>query len=94
MILAYYLAPVKLRNFVLLLASLIFYAWGEPVYLFLMLYSILFNYVIGLDIERQQEKGRNGRGSLILGVTVNLLLLGLFKYYGFLAENLSRLFAV
>ena len=93
-ILAYYLAPVKLRNFVLLLASLIFYAWGEPVYLFLMLYSILFNYVIGLDIERQQEKGRNGRGSLILGVTVNLLLLGLFKYYGFLAENLSRLFAV
>ena len=63
-------------------------------YLFLMLYSILFNYVIGLDIERQQEKGRNGRGSLILGVTVNLLLLGLFKYYGFLAENLGRLFAV
>lgn len=93
-ILAYYLAPVKLRNFVLLLASLIFYAWGEPVYLFLMVYSILFNYVMGLDIARQQEKGRTGKSSLILGVSVNLLLLGFFKYYGFLAENLEQLLSV
>ena len=93
-ILAYYLAPVKLRNFVLLLASLIFYAWGEPVYLFLMLYSILFNYVMGLDIARQQEKGKTGKSSLILGVAVNLLLLGFFKYYGFLAENLEQLLSV
>ena len=93
-ILAYYLAPVKLRNFVLLLASLIFYAWGEPVYLFLMVYSILFNYVMGLDIGRQQEKGRTGKNSLLLGVSVNLLLLGFFKYYGFLAENLEQLLSV
>lgn len=93
-ILAYYLAPVKLRNLVLLLASLVFYAWGEPVYIFLMLYSILFNYVMGLDIARQQEKGKRGRGSLMLGVAVNLLLLGFFKYYGFLAENVSRLLSL
>lgn len=93
-VLTFYLAPVKLRNFVLLLASLIFYAWGEPVYLFLMLYSILFNYVMGLDIARQQEKGRKGRGSLILGIAVNLLLLGFFKYYGFLAQNLEQIFAL
>ena len=93
-ILACYLAPVKLRNFVLLLASLVFYAWGEPVYLFLMLYSILFNYVMGLDIAAKQEKGRTGRGSFALGVAVNLVLLGFFKYYGFLAQNLLQLFSI
>ena len=90
---AYYLAPVRIRNIILLLASLFFYAWGEPVYLFLMLYSIVFNYVMGIDIARQQEKGRTGRASLFLGVAVNLLLLGFFKYYGFLADNLEQLFS-
>ena len=90
---AYYLAPAKLRNGILLLASLFFYAWGEPVYLFLMLYSIFFNYVIGIDIYRKKEKGRGARGSLFFGVAVNLLILGFFKYYGFLAENVERLFA-
>ena len=84
-ILAYYVAPVRIRNFILLLASLVFYAWGEPVYLFLMLYSILFNYVMGLDIYRRRRKRKKARESLILGVAVNLALLGFFKYYGFLA---------
>jgi len=90
----YYLAPVKLRNLVLLVASLIFYAWGEPVYIGLMGYSILWNYVMGLDIARSQKKGRSGRGSLWLGVAVNLLILGFFKYYGFLAENLESLLSI
>jgi len=91
---AYYLAPVRLRNFILLAASLFFYAWGEPVYLILMVYSILFNYIMGLDIARQKEKGRTGKESLILGTAVNLFLLGFFKYYGFLAENLEQLLPV
>ena len=90
----YYLAPGKLRNLVLLLASLIFYAWGEPVYCLLMGYSILWNYVMGLDIARQQEKGKRGKGSLALGVAVDLLILGFFKYYGFLAQNLEALLSV
>ncbi len=90
----YYLTPVKLRNGILLLASLFFYAWGEPIYLFLMLYSILFNYVIGIDIAyKKSGKGWAG-GSLLLGIFVNLLLLGFFKYYGFLAVNLGRLLSV
>lgn len=90
----YYLAPVKLRNGILLLASLFFYAWGEPVYLFLMLYSILFNYVIGIDIAYKKSKEKWAGGSLVLGIFVNLLLLGFFKYYGFLAENLGRFLSV
>jgi alginate O-acetyltransferase complex protein AlgI len=93
-ILAYYVAPVRIRNFILLLASLVFYAWGEPVYLFLMLYSILFNYVMGLDIYRRRGKLKKARESLILGVAVNLALLGFFKYYGFLAENLEQILPV
>lgn len=90
----YYLAPVKLRNLVLLVASLIFYAWGEPVYIGLMGYSILWNYVMGLDIARFKKKGKSGKWSLALGVAVNLLILGFFKYYGFLAENLEALLPV
>ncbi len=93
-ILAYYVAPVRIRNFILFLASLVFYAWGEPVYLFLMLYSILFNYVMGLDIYRRRGKRKKARESLILGVAVNLALLGFFKYYGFLAENLEQILPV
>ena len=49
-LLVYYLVPRKVKNVVLLIASLIFYAWGEPVYIFLMLISILFNYFCGMDI--------------------------------------------
>ncbi len=87
----YYLAPHRMRNGILLLASLFFYAWGEPVYLFLMLYSILFNYVMGIDIARKKGRKRRAGGSLFFGVLVNLLILGFFKYYGFLAENIQAL---
>lgn len=93
-IVAYYLAPKRIRNGILLLASLFFYAWGEPVYLFLMLYSILFNYVMGIDIARKQRRGKRAGVSLFFGVAVNLLILGFFKYYGFLAENLEALAGV
>lgn len=90
-IVAYYLAPQRLRNGILLVASLFFYAWGEPVYLFLMLYSIVFNYVMGIDIARKRRNGRRGRVSLFLGVLINLLILGFFKYYGFVAENIEAI---
>lgn len=90
---AYYLAPRRIRNGILLLASLFFYAWGEPIYLFLMLYSIVFNYVMGIDIAKKQGRGRKrwaGAG-LFFAVLINLLILGFFKYYGFLAENVELL---
>ncbi len=57
----YYLLPERFHNPVLLLASLIFYAWGEPVYIFLMLLSILFNYFSGLDIARNLTDRRAGK---------------------------------
>lgn len=89
-LLLYYIAPEVLKNPVLLLFSLIFYAWGEPVYVVLMIFSILFNYVMGLDIEARMKIGKyTARRSLIFTIVVDIGLLGFFKYYGFFAENLS-----
>ena len=55
-ILLYFAVPKRFRNFVLLLASLVFYAWGEPIYLFLMLASIVFNYLFGLWVATEKAK--------------------------------------
>ena len=75
----YWMAPsIRLKNIVLLVASLIFYAWGEPIYIFLMLFVVLINYVTAL------LSVRFGRVALIIGVTGNLMILGYFKYFTFL----------
>ena len=93
-LLVYYLVPGRLKNIVLLLASLVFYAWGEPVYVILMVLSILFNYVSGIDIERNLENPFKAKQSLVIAVVVNLLILGFFKYYGFLIESLNAVLPV
>lgn len=93
-LLVYYLVPGRLKNIVLLLASLVFYAWGEPVYVILMVLSILFNYVSGIDIERNLENPFKAKQSLVIAVAVNLLILGFFKYYGFLIESLNAVLPV
>ncbi len=87
-LLSYYVSPRWLRNPVLLLFSLFFYGWGEPVYLFLMLGDILLNYVCGRWIMAEREKGRTGQRALVTGIVLNLLLLGYFKYAGFLFGGL------
>ena len=77
-LLLYYLVPVRLRNPVLLIFSLFFYGWGEPVYLFLMIGDILLNYFCGLWIISDRSNGKSGKAGLITGVVLNLLLLGFF----------------
>ena len=76
----YYLCPRRCRNVLLLVSSLIFYGWGEPKYVLLMLVSILLNYFCGLAAARQQSRQRSVRGVLIVGVVLNLGMLGFFKY--------------
>lgn len=85
----YFLVPYRFKNLVMLIASLFFYAWGEPVYVILMILSICLNYVCGLDIAEKADDDRKKRNSLIFAVVVNLLLLGFFKYYGFLMESVN-----
>ncbi len=87
----YFLAPKGARNAVLLLVSLFFYGWGEPVYLLLMLAVILINYLFGLYIAALKRQGRPAKGALALSVIANLALLGWFKYAGFLARSLRHL---
>ena len=79
--------PVNtLKNAVLVLFSLIFYAWGEPVYVFLMLGCVLWNYLGGLALTRfEQYRGF----ALFLGVIGNLAILGTFKYAGLIADTLT-----
>ena len=88
-LLGYYILPgQKLRNLFLLAASLFFYAWGEPVYVFLMLFSIAANFLLGLWIHRSGK----ARGPLVLAVVLNLGILFFFKYLDFTIENLNALF--
>lgn len=90
----YYLLPVRFRNVILLLASLVFYAWGEPVYLFLMLLSILFNYFSGLDIAWNLQDKRAAKRSLVFNLIINLAVLGFFKYEGFVLDTLNGILPV
>ena len=76
----YYLCPRRYRNVLLLVSSLIFYGWGEPKYVLLMLVSILLNYFCGLAAGKRQTQQRSTRGVLIVGVVLNLGMLGFFKY--------------
>ena len=87
----YYVFPKKLRNIPLVLLSLVFYAWGNPVYLILLLLSMAFNYVSGLQIAAYREAGRTGfaRAVMIIAVAANLLVLGYFKYFAFLLDTLN-----
>lgn len=91
-LLLYFVVPKRLKNAVLLLCSLLFFAWGRPEYLLLMVCSICFNYFSGRQLGLLVQ-ARRGSAKLVLcsAVLVNLLLLGFFKYYGFLVDNLNRL---
>jgi alginate O-acetyltransferase complex protein AlgI len=80
------------KNLILCLASLIFYAWGEPVYIVLMCLSIFFNYHLGLDMDNHRNNSRKMKGLLIFGVCFNLFMLGFFKYAGFLVSNINSFF--
>ena len=87
------LAGKRWVNVFLLLASLLFYAWGEPVYVLLMLLSIIVNYVLGLAMDSAGQ-GKDGRRRLLLAADIvfNLGLLGYYKYYNFAVDTVNRIF--
>ena len=75
------------KNFVLVVFSLLFYAWGEPVYVFLMLFCVLMNYFVGRGIDHFD--GGKRKAMLVVGLVVNISILGTFKYLGFFASVLN-----
>ncbi len=91
--LLYFVLPRPARNYVLLAFSLLFYAWGEPIYVLLMLLSIGLNYVFALWVDSAKRRGKEKEGKFSLGLAVaaNLLLLGFFKYADFLVGTAGTL---
>ena len=92
-LLAYYIVPRRFRNLVLLIFSLVFYAWGEPIYIILMLTSILVSYTGGILVDRFKQIGKMkaAKVTLIVSCAASLSLLAFFKYAGFAVETLNSL---
>ncbi len=84
----YFLVPVAWRNGVLLAFSLLFYAWGEPRYVILMVFTILLFYICGLAIEKSSSR-TGKRVWLTISVTVSVALLGIFKYADFFIDSFN-----
>ena len=91
--LIYLFCPNRARNLFLLIASLIFYAWGEPAYIFIMLFSTVFDYVNGRLIEyfRAQSREKAAKTVMIVSVVGNLAILGFFKYTDFFIKTINQL---
>ena len=87
----YYVVPRRWRNIWLFIANLVFYGWGEPVYILLMLFSICINYFAGLRIDRHRANRKTARGILIADIVINLAMLAFFKYYDLFAATLSAI---
>ncbi len=84
----YYLVPNKIKNIILLIFSLIFYAWGEPLYILLLLFIAFVNYISGLLIDKAKIKRRKTL-ILIVNIFINLAFLFYFKYIDFVLANLG-----
>ena len=80
---------IKIKNIVLLIFSLIFYAYGEPRNVFLMIFSIIFNYFLAIKIDKAKKQKR--KNLFIFTIAVNLLLLFIFKYSNFFMNNINSL---
>ncbi|MFE4571007.1 MBOAT family O-acyltransferase [Paenibacillus chitinolyticus] len=93
-LLLYYVSPKQFRNAILLIVSLLFYAWGEPVYIVLMIFSTLFGCMNGLLIEKYRNRKRIARTVFMGSLLVDLGMLGFFKYAGFVVNNLNEAFGL
>lgn len=91
-LLGYYICPKKGRNLFLLIVSLVFYAWGEPKYVFLMIFSILINYVFGRLMDKNRGRQKRMKLLLVLSVVIDIGLLSVFKYTDFVITNINAIF--
>ena len=89
----YLVTPKRFRNVTLVIVSLLFYTWGNPSYIILMLFSIVFNYITGIEIGEfhATERPKAAKVTMIIAVVVNLLLLCFFKYFGSLVDGFNAI---
>lgn len=90
----YYFSPKNLRNFILLVISLIFYGWGEPIYIFLMMISIIIGFTGACLIDKYRENKDLSTCIFITVLVLNIGALVFFKYYGFLIEIINSVFNI
>ena len=87
LLICYFVVPKKFRNIILLIFSILFYFYGEPKYILLMIIEVLISYVVGLLIDKYKSKN-----ILIIGIFIHVLLFGIFKYFNFVIININNLF--
>ena len=93
-LIVYFLSKDIYKNYILLLVSLVFYSWGEPKYIILMILSIIFNYYFGILIDKFKKRKKLRKLILVLSIIFNIGLLLVFKYLGFILNNISSLFSL
>lgn len=91
-LLIYYAVPFRFKNAVLFFTGLLFYSWGEPVYVLIMILSTLIDYVAGRTMNHFEDNQAIRKAALIVSIAMNLSLLGIFKYSGFFIESLNSAF--
>ena len=89
--LLYYLFPLRAKNIILLIFSLIFYAWGEPIYIILMIITSFINYLAGRLMEKHPKQRKLW---MILSISISLGLLGVYKYGNFIIDNINHLLSL
>ena len=88
----YFILPMKYKNLCLLIFSLLFYSWGEPKYIILMIASILVDYCISQRIWKEKENKKKQKILLSTSIIFNIGILFVFKYYNFIADNINNIF--
>lgn len=91
-LITYFLVPMKAKNIIILVSGIVFYAWGEPFYIFVMLISAAIDYLAGRFIHKFDDNDKLRTGFLLVSVTMNLSLLGVFKYSSFIITNINAIF--
>lgn len=92
--LIYFSSPKTINNLILLIASLIFYSWGQADFILILLIMVLVNYLLSLSIEKNLRKRATAKKYLLVSILLNLLLLSYFKYRIFILANLLQMFEV
>lgn len=93
-LLVYYISPYKYKNIILLIFSIIFYTLGEPRYIFLIILSMIVNYILSILIYKNRYNIEKKRLILFTIILINIAILVFFKYYSFIIENINIVFNV